>query len=464
MTLKDALTDYQSKVKHQHQAIYDAHGLDPLTKRITVPKKKKGFLHCVRRAFEGLINTFNRIFSKPFRKKVVLVQDFVDKGIKLTDRIVRFVSKIFSGAQSGAEAVHAVNKISSTLKKGVEVVKTVNNVFKGNNRESDVVNVAGKIASGVQDGAEAVSAINSESSCKMPWLPKLKVLAGVDGIIAIVDIVKNALSFEKACRKKDDSWKVDAALSIAKNVSDLSRAVAGVLEGIGHFGVTSSALTAVSTSLTGVGIIFSTASAVLNAKHWYESCQFRKQMIEKFDGQPGNFKNVMEFIHKKSDRTLTKFTGVKKAGKLKAQMEAIWRKNKELDTDQKKENVKKTMSAWKTRVKWKNIVNALKTIAAVVSVIASAVLFFTPFAPVVAVVLVPVGFGLLAACTATNITTQIMDLVAKTNFCKELKKLVSDTEPEIVMAEWQEKKKKWRKSVQKMWDVKFDKFPEPNQL
>lgn len=308
---------------------------------------------------------YNRI---PYhvRKKIPTSFAFAGMGIKFIDRVVRAVKPILDGARHAGQVV---------------------------------ITQASKISQ---------------------FFQKLKILGALGGIGIFVNLVKNSKDLHASLSKKDLNSSIDGALKITENVSDLTGIASTVVWGLKELGVNiaGEAAKAATSALTGVGIILSVATIILNGKLGIQSALFQKTLEKKFDDAEGKegLKNVAKLINLQSPTSLQNHFGVSDGGLLKVRMKAIYEKSEKASPKESKEITATVKKAMVKRLWTKQLSYGLKVLAAAISIIGCAILLFTPLAPL--------GFGLLALSTATVISSVALDLCMNKQFSKALEKIV----------------------------------------
>jgi hypothetical protein len=273
----------------------------------------------------------------------------------------------------------------------------------------------------------AGNAINKASKFSL-LMSKLKILGALAIIGAVTSLVANIKGVAKGILKQDKDLQIEKGLEIVENASEFCSVGETIVLGIKEFGVVAATetLKTAASALLGVGAILSAATIALHAKHWYDSAQFRKRLVEKFggtDGKEANLKDLVAFTNEQKNRTLKNRFGVNDSNELKLRLNAIYEKSKNCTPLESKKIADKTMTAMKKRLFTKELFHSLKIIASVISIIASAVLLFTPLAPL--------GFALLAVSSAIVIGVLVADYIMSSQFQKSLNEIVPISLEEI---------------------------------
>lgn len=351
------------KVKTPEHRILDLYGLDPV---VGTPKPKtNGLIAAVKRAFESIESLYQNHIPYYLRERVKWIKDLTKKAYKLISNIVKLVLPFIDVIRNTAEAAA------------------------------------------------------SKSAKYMKVIRKMKILSALTVGVIVYDIAMNIEGLVKSIFKKDLCLGVDKGLMIVDNVGDVAELIETILSGLKEFGVLAATetLKVACTALVGVSTIHSVASIVLNAKHWYQSAQFRSRIEQKF-GKEANFGNVVAFVNGQKKRTLHNRFGVKDGGELKVRLNAILQKDRDNRTPKTKDAIKKAMHAMKKRLITKDICHGLKILAGVISIVACAVLLFTPIAPL--------GFALLATATAIGIVILVTNHLMTMQFKKTMNTLSPD--------------------------------------
>lgn len=290
----------------------------------------------------------------------------------------------------------------------------------------DLIGIIVKFVKALLDGIRQTSSAINDSSAFAKAMGKAKIL-GALGIIGVIsDIVENVGKLKKAIEKKQNDIMIDRGLMLVENASSLAvvgETVAVALKEFGNIGATS-ALGLASNICAGIGAVLSFATIALNSKHWYETAQFRERMNEKFgnvEGKDGNFTELVAFINEHSLEDLKNRFGVKDSKELKLRLQAILEKAKNSDPENSKEIAEKTFNAMKKRLITKEIFHGLKIAVAVISIIAAAILIFTPAAPA--------GYALLAAGSVVTISILVAEFFMDSQTQNILKEIVPDSKP-----------------------------------
>lgn len=355
-----------NKKKIPNSRILDQYGLDP----VTLPKSEKtGIAAAVKRAFESLESLYDKHVPIELREKVRWITELSSKSYKLIGLIL---------------------KVSSPL---IDIIR------------------------------ESILATLPTNWPSMNFLKKTKILS----ILAVggvgYSLAMNIKGVVKSIFKNDLSQGIDKGLMIIEDISDMTGVAGSFIGRLKELSLIAAteALSVAGSALVGVGAALSFASIALNAKHWYQSAQFRKRMDQKFGGTSGNeanFGEVVKYAEGKSNKILKQRFGVRDGGLLKLRLNAILQKDKDNSTEDTKENINTAMKAMKKRLITKDICHGLKILAGVISIIATAVLLFTPAQPL--------GLALFAVATAIGIGVLITEHVASKKFEKTLNQLAPD--------------------------------------
>lgn len=245
--------------------------------------------------------------------------------------------------------------------------------------------------------------------------------------ISLVNMAKGGYELALSAKKKNYAEIAEQALNVTSSLGDLSFGISTCIDGLIASKIIEStaALTTASTYLTGIGAILSVAAIGLQSKFIYESVKFKNRISKVFGSEEKtDFKAVLKEVDKLSNSRLGRTVGVSDGEKLKARLHSIFERNsKPVENANHKKNLIDTVKALKKRVKWNNIGRALKITAAVISLIALAVLLFTPAAPV--------GYALMALATAIGLSILLMDYKAERTLNDYLKTLAPDGSPEM---------------------------------
>jgi hypothetical protein len=266
--------------------------------------------------------------------------------------------------------------------------------------------------------SEAVVDKKNKKPKYIEWLQKAKLLAVIPLPLVLYNSVKDvSSSLEAIFKEKSADSAVEGGLMIAYDVSDLTGLIGSIIGGLQKFGFLTKGRIADSPAFFGhMGTLRSAVSIALNAKHGFEGFRLRRRLVQKF-GAKANFEHVVDFIKGQKAKTLQKKLDIQDGGELKARLNAIWERNK-LPGNESKKNIDKAMSVLKNRIRWMNIGCALKALAGTISLIAVAILLFTPFAPV--------SNAAFAAASALGIFILISGKRASKRFDSAIKNLAPD--------------------------------------
>jgi hypothetical protein len=265
---------------------------------------------------------------------------------------------------------------------------------------------------------------------------KTRIISVILLPLELIGIVKNAVGMTKACIKGSAIKACEKGLELIDSLGGLCFALEKGVQTVYSFAelTMSATATMACSALSAVGTVFSLATIGINAKQWYDSVQFEKRSILKYDEITNeNFKEFVDKINVVGNSRLARLVGVSDGKKFKGRITAIYQRNAKPDQSaEAKENINGLMKALKTRITSKKFSHALKILVAVVSIVAAGILFFTPLAPL--------GYSLLVVCTLIGMAILIKEYRAEKNINNFLKSLAPDKCDEIL--EWKKKQKR----------------------
>ena len=256
---------------------------------------------------------------------------------------------------------------------------------------------------------------------------KTRLFSVISIPVSIVGMFKGMAGLSVSLYHKKYGDAGEFGLNILDSLGDLSSSISTFIDGLEVCEVItgSAALTAASTYLSGIGTILSVAAIGLHSKFIYDTNKLKNRMIKIFKGEEKEkFKGIVDLFDQYSDSRLARNIGVSDGAKLKARMHAIFKRNRNPETNpEHKKNLEKTFQALKTRIKWNNIGRYLKITAAVITIVAMAVLMFSPLAPL--------GYALLAISTVIGLGVLYMDYKAERKLNDHFKALAPKESPEM---------------------------------
>ena len=271
--------------------------------------------------------------------------------------------------------------------------------------------------------SEAASDALPEDSKYMIWIRRFKVLSAFTLPVSVVEVALGVYHVGKAIfAQKDWSTAADEAIGVVEKISSISDNVATVIWGIQEFGLlTQAGVSIAATCLSGVGSVLSAASIALSLKHMVEGLVFYTRLRSRFRNfkeNPESFKNGVEFIEGKRNSGLQRNLGVGDGAKFKTRMKAIWEHyENDKHSEQSKKNLQKAMNAFTWHTVLRTLNHTLAITAGVVSIVATAILIFTPLAPL--------GYAMIAAAAAIGIYVLISGKISTFCFEHRIKGLAS---------------------------------------
>lgn len=239
----------------------------------------------------------------------------------------------------------------------------------------------------------------------------------------LISLVQNIFGLSLSCfNQEKGKILIEKSLLIAGNLGDILDSIGTFLVGLKHFAVIAetSAAMAAATYLVGVSIIFSAAAILVQAKHWYETVQLKKKLLESL-GKENNFQALFGKIEEIPAEKLAKRMGVSDGEELKARLQAVWKRSASMEGME--ENPRKATEALKQRFFTKELSHALKIVAAVIGIIGG-IMAFTPAAPA--------GFALLATAAILGIGLEIFDFASEQYLLYALRQMAPDDCKELI--------------------------------
>lgn len=241
-------------------------------------------------------------------------------------------------------------------------------------------------------------------------------------------MVQSGKTLASSASKRD---KVDAALLMVGSVGDLGDMACTFAEGLRAVGAVAESAVAWTTPVMGVSAVVSSVAAGVHIHGWARGRKFMNLMNDVMDKKKGvktvytheQLGKLKDYLNTRSDRAIKRFFGVR-ADQLMNRLDRIFKetntkifpkKTSKVSEKDKKETldpVDKTVKALKGRVQSKIRSHRLGLLSTIISLIATAILLFTPLAPL--------GFALYAVCTVLSIATMIHDRVAANRFKKAM--------------------------------------------